>query len=349
MLLKIIHETNLHYTAPISESVMELRMAPRQEQDQHRLSFTLAVGPRTSVNSYFDWLGNTVHAFAINSPHKQIRIVATSVVEIDREMRDPLQFPDTWPLQPGSLDYTTFDYMNFGGPVEDCGQLHELVSHLRAEPGVRLGDLAMRMLRLIDERFTYEKGVTTAASPITEIFELGRGVCQDFTHLMIGMARALRIPARYVSGFIHRDGERFRGVLQTHAWCELYFPSVGWVGFDPANQCIVGQYFVKVAIGRDFRDVPPNRGVYRGAAEESINVAVESNELPAIPWALVPERYDGISLEAPSVFRADNLEAITQQQQGQQQQEVDRTYKQQQHQQQQQQQQSGTQQQQQQQ
>lgn len=335
MLLKIIHETNLHYTQPISESVMELRMAPRQEQDQHRLSFTLAIGPRTSVNSYFDWLGNTVHAFAVNNPHKQIRIVATSVVEIDRAQLDPEQCPDTWPLQPGSLDYTTFDYMNFDGPVVDCGQLHELVSHLHVEPGVKLGELAMRMLRLIDERFTYEKGVTNAASPITEIFEHGGGVCQDFSHLMIAMARALRIPARYVSGFIHRDGDRFRGYLQTHAWCELYFPSVGWLGFDPANQCIVGQYFVKVAIGRDFRDVPPNRGVYRGAADESISVEVQSIELPAIPWALVPERYDGISLEAPPPFHAENLEAITQQQQGQQQQEVNRTYKQQQHQQQQ--------------
>ena len=92
MLLKITHQTDLSYTDLISESVMELRMAPRQEQDQHRLSFTLGVGPPTSAFSYFDWLGNSVHAFTVNSFHDHIRIVATSVVETDRIRVQPERF-----------------------------------------------------------------------------------------------------------------------------------------------------------------------------------------------------------------------------------------------------------------
>src|SRR3954447_269714 len=97
MLLKMTHQTYLTYSDFISESAMELRVAPRQEQDQHRLSFDLAIGPATTVNSYFDWLGNTAHAFAVNAFHKEIRIVATSVVETDRAAPDPASLPDVWP------------------------------------------------------------------------------------------------------------------------------------------------------------------------------------------------------------------------------------------------------------
>src|SRR5258705_7241920 len=114
MLLKITHETDLEYTDLISETVMELRMTPRQEQDQHRLSFGLAIGPPTSIASYFDWLGNTVHAFSINSLHKQIRIVATSVLETDREALDIAELPDEWPVRWES-DYAVWDYLRYGG------------------------------------------------------------------------------------------------------------------------------------------------------------------------------------------------------------------------------------------
>src|SRR5881394_3899684 len=122
MLLKITHQTDLTYSEPISESVMELRMAPRQEEGQHRLSFNLGIGPQTSVTSYFDWMGNTVHAFTINGFHRQIRIVATSVVETDRPGVDPNTLPDVWPVAGGDADYALYDYLQFsapgsGGPV----------------------------------------------------------------------------------------------------------------------------------------------------------------------------------------------------------------------------------------
>jgi len=167
------------------------------------------------------------------------------------------------------------------------------------------------------------KGITSAASPITELLETGKGVCQDFTHLMIGLARAMGVPARYISGLIHPDAERFRGFTQTHAWCELYFPSAGWVGFDPTNNCIAGTNFVKVAIGRDYRDVPPNKGLYRGKAVESIDVRVESEELPAVPPELAAERMLSLSVPTfPSGYAlhremADQQVEVQQQQQQQ--------------------------------
>ena len=324
MLLKVTHQTDLSYSDPISETVMELRMAPRQEQDQHRLSFQLATGPATSASSYFDWLGNTVHTFTANAFHRQIRIVATSVVETDRPPRDPAQLPDTWPVPPGAYDYTAYDYLQFGGPVVDSPQLRDLAVALGAQPGARLGDLGQRMLRLINERFTYRKGITTAASPITEMLEHGSGVCQDFTHLMIGLGRALHIPARYVSGLLHPDAEKYKGFTQTHAWVELLFPSAGWVGFDPANNCVVGENFIKVAVGRDYRDVPPNKGVWRGRAKETIDVAVQTVQLKEIPPELAAERFQRLDVPTyPPHFVGDRERASHQQSAQQQQQEYD--------------------------
>jgi transglutaminase-like putative cysteine protease len=108
----------------------------------------------------------------------------------------------------------------------------------------------------------------------------------------------LKIPARYVSGLVHPDAERFRGYTQTHAWAELLFPSTGWIGVDPTNKCVVGPNFVKVAVGRDYRDVPPNKGIYRGKASETIDVQVHTEPLAIVPAELAAERFR--SLQVPS-------------------------------------------------
>src|SRR5688572_6662181 len=320
MLLKLTHTAELAYTDLISESVMELRMAPRQEQDQHRLAFTLAIGPGTTATSYFDWLGNTAHSFTVNGFHRQIRIVATSVVETDRKGAPPPEtLRDTWPVPPDAYDYSCYDYLQFGGPVADSAALRTLVDDLRPADGTPLGELANNMLGTINARFVYCKGITNAASPITEMLEHGSGVCQDFTHLMIGLARALKVPARYVSGLIHPDAEKYKGFTQTHAWCEMLFPSVGWIGFDPANNCAIGENFVKVAVGRDYRDVPPNRGVFRGKARETIDVQVHSEELRIVPPELAAERYQALDIPAYPAGSIGHREMVNQQQEVQQQ------------------------------
>jgi transglutaminase-like putative cysteine protease len=319
MLLKITHETDLVYTAPINETVMELRMAPRQEQDQHRLSFKLAIGPAAPVTGYFDWLGNLVHAFTINAFHERIRILATSVVQTDRSIIDAAALPDAWPIDPGALDYDVCDYLRFGALVVDVPPLRELAASLNVRSGMPLGDVAHAILRVIADQFIYEKGVTNAASPISEILAHGRGVCQDFTHLMIGLSRALGIPARYVSGFVHPDAERYRGYTQTHAWCELFFPSAGWIGFDPTNRCMVSDNFVRIAVGRDYRDVPPNRGMFKGNGQERMEVAVHSEELGGVPSGLPAERIEALGIRTmvgnDQTPRDPNNQQVSQQQQ----------------------------------
>ncbi len=298
-------------------------MAPRQEKHQHRLSFNLAIGPASKVKSYFDWLGNSVHGFSINALHNKIQIIATSIVETSSDQRPLATISDEWRLDQVH-DYRLYDFLQFGGPVVDCNLLRSVSDSILAdvmqkgEP-VRLGDLMTAMLRKIDTDFAYEKGVTNAASPITEILQHGRGVCQDFTHLMLGFARALNIPARYVSGYIHPDKERFRGYAQTHAWVELYAPSVGWIGLDPTNNCIVGENFVKVAIGRNFQDVPPNKGVYKGDSKETIDVAVSSEQLSSIPTELAAERTEALNIPIFAGNIDEQMQQIKQQQEQQQQ------------------------------
>lgn len=323
MLLSITHQTDLNYSAYINESVMELRMAPRQEKHQHRLSFNLAIGPAAKVKSYFDWLGNSVHAFSINALHNKIQIIATSVVETSSPQTQLIMLSDEW-SKDQSYDYKLYDFLQFGGPVVDTSPLRDLATSLLSsvsEHGgsVKTGDLVTAMLRKIDDDFAYEKGVTTSASPITEILAHGRGVCQDFTHLMIGLARAMNIPARYVSGYIHPDHERYRGYAQTHAWVELYAPSVGWFGVDPTNNCIVGENFVKVALGRNYQDVPPNKGVYKGEGKETIDVAVHSEQLGNIPYDLAGERTEALNIPVFAGNIDEQMQQIKQQQEQQQQ------------------------------
>ena len=126
-----------------------------------------------------------------------------------------------------------YDYLQLAGPIVDSPSLRRLANVAAARPGENLGTLAERLMHTVHNRFTYQKGVTTAASPITEILEHNGGVCQDFAHLLIGLARVLGIPARYVSGCIHRENESIRGHAQTHAWCELYFPSTAGSALIP--------------------------------------------------------------------------------------------------------------------
>jgi transglutaminase-like putative cysteine protease len=326
MLLSIKHQTELSYSDYIKESVIELRMAPMQETQQHRLSFELAIGPSSKVKSYFDWLGNWVHVFSINPLHNQIQIIASSVVETGSPTLTLDALPDLW-RKDAEYDWTHYDFLQFGGPVVDTTILRELAGAILRTasskgPNVRVGDLATVMLSKISEFFVYEKGVTSSASPITEILAHRRGVCQDFAHLMIGLTRALNIPARYVSGYIHNEkSAEFRGSAQSHAWVEIFVPSTGWVALDPTNNCLVGENFVKVATGRNFSDVPPNKGVYKGAGSEKIEVSVKTERLASVPAELVAERTMALSMPVFAGSIDEQIQQLRQQHEQHQQQQ----------------------------
>ena len=310
MLIEVTHTTELTYAEPIRQSVMELRVCPAQLADQVRLGFDLAIGPAAQVHSYFDWLDNPVHAFAVDGWHDRLRIAATSVVQTDRRPEPPetlLGLPGRWPLggEAVDADYAMYDFLGLDGPIGDSPALRALAAEVKAQDGEFQGAVVLRALELMKGRFAYVPGVTASDTPVAEFLELRQGVCQDFTHAFIGVLRCLGIPARYVSGLVHDDrtgGQPdYLGASQTHAWAEAYFPELdggSWVGLDPTNAVRVGPAFVKVAVGRHYGDVPPNRGVYLGGSGESIEVEVKTRRLSSIPTELIAERYRPLGLAA---------------------------------------------------
>jgi transglutaminase-like putative cysteine protease len=283
MILEIQHETRLAYSEPVSEAICEVRMEPRTDGDQSCHSFHLTVSPSCPHVSYQDGFGNRVHHFNLLAPHHQVHILAASVVETHPAPRALASSTATYPLDPDGLDLEVYGYVHLRGPVQPTPLLAPHLERLRPQPGMRLGALLEQVCHYIHGHFTYAPAVTLANSPVEHLLREGKGVCQDFTHLMLALLRSYGVPARYVSGYLHRPNKD----SQSHAWCEAWLPDLGWVGIDPTNDCLAAEHFVKVAVGRDFSDVPPNKGVYRGRGEETISVRVETRtleRLPSLSW-----------------------------------------------------------------
>jgi transglutaminase-like putative cysteine protease len=279
MILEVQHETRLQYTEPISEWLTEVRMEPVSDERQSCHSFHLRLSEPAGVFSYRDGFGNRVHHFNLLVPHKEVRMLAASLVET-YPLSTPLESSrSTFPIEQSALPVETYDFVSFRGPTSPTPLVNPILDKLRPENGAGVGGVIARTAEYIHDRFEYARDVTNAGSPIAELLEQGKGVCQDFAHLMIAILRSFGIPARYVSGYIHRENKE----SQSHAWCEAWLPDLGWIGVDPTNNRTVNDHFVKVAIGRDFTDVPPNKGVYRGPGVETILVRVETRALDRIP------------------------------------------------------------------
>lgn len=279
MILEVQHETTMEYSEPVTEWRCELRMEPVSDGQQRCHSFRIAVSQPAVVASYVDGFRNRVHHFNLLRPNLSVRILAAGIVETEDAAANPMASRVELPLDAESLPLETLDCLALRGPVRDTPLLAPHVEALRPQRRVRAGMWVCQVAEYIRGTFTYARDVTDATSPIDHLLEHGRGVCQDFTHLMIAVLRSYGLPARYVSGYIHRPDKD----SQSHAWCEVWLPDIGWTGFDPTNGCPAGNHFVKTAVGRDFTDVPPNKGTYRGAATERIAVRVATRTLDRLP------------------------------------------------------------------
>jgi transglutaminase-like putative cysteine protease len=279
MILEIQHETRFTYSSPVTETIAEARMEPASDADQSCRSFALHVSPPAEVFRYRDGLGNAVHHFNVLEPHEEICIRAAGVIETHSRPRPLNGCRAIYPLDLSGTGLEVLDYLKLRGPVRSTPRLVPLLETLRPAAGTPLVEVVLGVADYIRTHFEYAPDVTLANSPIDDVLEQGKGVCQDFTHLMIAVLRSFGVPARYVSGYIHRPNED----SQSHAWCEVWLPELGWFGVDPTNDQLVNEHFVKVAVGRDFNDVPPNKGTYRGEAQERIFVRVETRTLDRLP------------------------------------------------------------------
>lgn len=282
MYYSIQHQTKFRYSSTISETTMEVRLQPRTEWTQHCLSFELEVDPRARLFHYRDHLGNLVHHFNIPARHDDTEIIATSVVEVA-----PFS---SWPE---ALDKACWDEIDTEVAREDYWEMlmpshyakaSPLLVELAAKLHVVRRDDPMTVLKQIThgihQEFEYMPKSTRVDSPIDDALRNRKGVCQDFAHIMITLVRQLRIPCRYVSGYVApKAGDDIRAGSASHAWVEAMLPGLGWVGFDPTNDRLVTDRHIRCAIGRDYLDVPPTKGVYRGTASEQLAVHVIVREV----------------------------------------------------------------------
>jgi transglutaminase-like putative cysteine protease len=299
MFYSIKHLTKFHYAMPVSESVMEARMHPRSEGNQRCLTFHLAVSPRCRVFAYRDHVGNNIHHFDIPGQHSYLVIVAESLLDVQPAPEIPSSLPpDAWAEADAMVQMG--DYWENLLPsefAEPTPILLELANKLE----VQRRDDPLSLLRELNQRlydyFDYVPKSTKVDSPIDEAILSRQGVCQDFAHVMIALVRSLRIPCRYVSGYLYRRAQDHdRSVVDaTHAWVEAFLPPLGWVGFDPTNCLLAGDRHIRTAIGRDYADVPPTRGIFRGKTASDLSVAVRvtaSEDAPELDQVLpVPEEW----------------------------------------------------------
>jgi transglutaminase-like putative cysteine protease len=301
----IRHLTKFHYSNMISESVMETRMHPRSDSNQRCLSFSLSVSPRCRVFSYRDHLGNNAHHFDIPIEHTQLVIVAEALVE-QQSLGELPHFlsGDAWKQLDALVAEGDYWEMllpsEFAKPTPALMGLVDLFDvRRRDDPLMLLHELNGRLYSY----FNYLPRSTRVDSPIDEAIESRNGVCQDFAHTMIALVRHLGIPCRYVSGYLyHGELNTDRSISDaTHAWIEAFLPHLGWVGFDPTNNLVTHERHIRTAIGRDYADVPPTRGIYRGRSDSELYVAVQVtafDQAPALDqdmpipedWSILVER-----------------------------------------------------------
>ncbi|MEN3330772.1 MAG: hypothetical protein V7641_137 [Blastocatellia bacterium] len=274
----ISHTTRFRYSATVSESVMELRMQPRSEGAQRCLSFELSLSPKARVTSYRDYLGNIVHHFDVPGRHAQLVVKTSAIVEILPQTIPDRLDPQAWSeLDRIAANSDGFEMLMPSHFAHSSDLLDELARELRLERRADPLSLLREINGALHSAFDYAPQTTGVDSPIDEALRARKGVCQDFAHIMIALVRGLGIPCRYVSGYLFHRGETQDRSAQdaTHAWVEALLPELGWVGFDPTNNLMAGERHIRTAIGRDYADVPPTRGIFKGEAESDLSVAVQ--------------------------------------------------------------------------
>ena len=325
MLLEVRHVTRYQYDETIRESQMEVWMQPAKRNGQRLISFELELHPVAQLFSYADTFGNAVYHFDIPQPHDRLTIVARSAVETEppADLPEGLDRGEWDRLRSDFVRGEHFDFVRPHGFASPSPALAAYVAEKKLDELRGLNPLrALRELsHTVYESFAYEAGVTRADSPVDDVLKARKGVCQDFAHVMMAICRSWGIPARYVSGYLFTDrksGDR-SDPDATHAWVEVFLPSLRWIGFDPTNDILAGERHIACAVGRDYSDVPPSRGVFKGEAESELAVGVTVRKARAA--ASEPE-FMRIAQSAPRAGqrRSQFLGAVYEQQRRQQQQ-----------------------------
>ncbi len=281
MKLLTTHITRYWYSDPVSLCHTEVYLAPRARRSQTVLEHELTVTPAPeAMFPREDYFGNPVTFFSIHERHRELIITSRGLVEVAPAPPPNLDLSPPWEevreeaarrASPDSFDAAQFIYES--PHIQIGAALAEYAAESFA-PGRRYLDGVNDLSKRIYSGFKYDKRATTLATPVDEVLESKRGVCQDFAHLMIACLRSLKLPARYVSGYV-RTGHKLVGGDASHAWVSAWCPMFGWQDFDPTNNVMPQDEHVTLAWGRDYSDVSPVKGVALGGGEQVISVSVD--------------------------------------------------------------------------
>jgi transglutaminase-like putative cysteine protease len=275
MKFEIIHRTTFQYASPVRDSFNEARLQPFSNENQSVDEFLLKVLPAARLQHHHDFYSNTIHRFEITEPHSTL-LVESRLRVTTRLPAWPGLDATPWPLArigEALLEPRVFDFLQDSHYIETSPEVWRMA--LDATAGVTdTWQASLALLRFIFANFKYESHSTSVHTHMHEVLAERRGVCQDFAHVMIGLCRALKIPALYVSGYLATEI-----ASATHAWVEILLPGTGWIGLDPTHNRPVDDTYVKIAVGRDYADVPPVAGHYKGTTNRQLDVKVDIRRL----------------------------------------------------------------------
>ncbi len=286
MIYNLTHRTVYEYSEPVTVSHHAARMKPRPLPTQQRDEFQLHISPEPTLRKLrTDYFGNRVSFFSIQVIHSRLEITARSRVSVSATKPPVPALAPPWedvvamfsdPVSPHVVEPYQFA---FDSPLLQASPALADYARESFKPGTPLLVGALDLNRRIFSDFKYDPVATTVATPLEEVIENRRGVCQDFSHLAIASLRSLGLPARYVSGYLRTHaapgGGKLVGADASHAWFSLFCPSVGWVDFDPTNNLMPAEEHITVAYGRDFGDVSPLSGILTGGGSHEVKVAVD--------------------------------------------------------------------------
>ena len=272
---KIKHITHYFYNSPVYESINQIMLYPIQDLHQTLHFQSIRITDSPSIEVFKDHYFNQLGIFNILKPHSELSIQSNIVVEVV-----PIEIPNLeisiaqqWEeIELLKKDFTLKDFLEleeFKAKEEISNVVKSLIDKEKS-----VFENAFNVSKFIFENFTYKQGVTTIESDIDEVWSLKAGVCQDFAHLLLEMLQIAELPSRYVSGYICPKNHDLRGEGATHAWVEVFLPTYGWIGIDPTNNCLVSDRHVRLAVGKDFHDCTPVKGIYKGSLEHRLEVTV---------------------------------------------------------------------------
>lgn len=269
MLISVEHETIYRYERPVSYTIQSLKLTPRDYGSQRVMKWSLVTSGDAEPASFTDSFGNLTHTMVVNGPHDHVSIKVTGLIETRDGAGIVSADDDPFPI----AAYLRETHLT-------CPDTAILALARGAEvPGDAVAT-AHALMSTIHKAIIYRTGVSQVETTAQEALANGQGVCQDHAHVFISAARILGIPARYVSGYLQASEDPDAVYEASHAWAEAYLPDLGWVGFDVANGVCPGESYVRVAIGLDYREAAPIRGlrIGGGAEELTVNVRVAQQE-----------------------------------------------------------------------